>query len=273
MGTNKKTSGFTLIEVMVVITIMGVLAMVGVPKLYGVIERSRENIDVLKLYYLRDALNRALVENEDALTQSPYIAEANESDQASRKKNLSDKLASNTGMALFVLELKNGVAVNVQGKHGSANNNFNMCELIGNSGVWYNALREAGFEGVADIVGTRLDIDADPNMTVNNYYKDFDASGASYSAKKDASNNWRTTPNKQMFISRAMNEGKTSANYRLTMSFQWTGGKASSRSVEVALLPNGKQMRDNKGEGSAFRTDHGVCFSTYGRAGCKNYRY
>jgi prepilin-type N-terminal cleavage/methylation domain-containing protein len=273
MSTNKKKSGFTLIEVMVVITVMGLLAMIGVPNLMGLIEKSREKIDVLKLYYLRDALDRALVESETALTNSPYISGEKDAD---KKKELIDKLntslAGQSGVALFVIELKGGIEANIQGAHSSANNSVNMCQLIGNGGTWYNALKEAGFEGVADIVAVRLQTKDDNGL--KDYAKKNDLSNESYYVKKDAQGWSRTIPKKPIFISKAMNEGKVKdSNYRLTMSFQWTGGNASSRSVEVALLPNGKQMRDNKGAGSAFRTDHGVCFSTYGPSGCKNFKY
>ena len=42
--------------------IMGFLATVAVPKFFGVAEKTREKADLMKLYYLRDALNRALIE-------------------------------------------------------------------------------------------------------------------------------------------------------------------------------------------------------------------
>ena len=65
--------GFTLIEIMVVIVIMGVLAMVATPKLIAYSERVKEKADMMKLYYLRDALNRALLESEVALYQSDFV--------------------------------------------------------------------------------------------------------------------------------------------------------------------------------------------------------
>ena len=77
--------GFTLIEVMVVTIIMGVLATIAVPNVFGVIERARERIDLLKLFYLKDAINRALVEDEAALYNSAYLSEGSEKDQKDRK--------------------------------------------------------------------------------------------------------------------------------------------------------------------------------------------
>jgi hypothetical protein len=88
-----------------------------------------------------------------------------------------------------------------------------------------------------------------------------------------------------MFISRELNNGKSSGldgitsqgsnktNYRLTMSFQWSGLDEHSRSVEVALLPAGGKLMTKAGKGSALLTEHGVCFSTYGDKGCADYKY
>ena len=67
--TNMNTQsrrGVTILELMVVFAIMGFLATVGVPKFFGVAEKTREKMDLMKLYYLRDALNRALIEDLDA---------------------------------------------------------------------------------------------------------------------------------------------------------------------------------------------------------------
>ena len=258
MVSCRNKHGFTLIEVMVVIIIMGLLAGIAVPTVFGIIERSRENIDRLKLFYLRDALNRALVEDENALTNSPYISNEKNADvKAQRLSALSTALAGSQGVTLFVIEVKNGVSVNVQGSHGSANNSVNMCSLIGDGGTWYDALKSSGFDGVADIVAARLK---------NQDFSKIDQSSTSYNATRDGSN-WRTYPKNPMFISRALNQGDCSGNYRLTMNFKWSGGNADSRSLEVALLPNGGNMESN-----AFMTEHGVCFSTVGNSGCKSFK-
>ena len=270
-----------MIEIMVVIVILGVLAGIGAPKLIGVTEKTKEKADLMKLYYLRDALHKALIENGEALYNSAYLSKGKEKEQQEKLKKLKDALSGESGVALFVIEMKGGAAMNVQSKHGSANDAANMCQLIGNAGTWYNALKEAHFDGVAEIVAYRL-------KTVNNdgIKNDITSNGkpTSFSVVEDGSN-YRTYPNTPMFISKELNYGKAAGlkaitsqsnktNYRLTMSFQWTGGQESSHSVEVALLPNGAKMRDKTtGKGGAFLTDNGTCFSTYGDIGCATYKY
>lgn len=275
--------GFTMIEIMVVIVILGVLAGIGVPKVVGFTEKTKEKADLMKLFYLRDALNKAVVINGEALYNSAFLSTGSDSTQKQNRDKLKRALENESGVSLFVIEMKAGAAMNVQASHGSANNSSNMCDLIGNEGTWYDALKEARFEGVADIVAFRL-------KTKNNggIKTDVENNGKNHSTftiKEDGSN-WRTYPNSPMFISSELNYGKSAGldkitsqgnnktNYRLTMSFQWTGGKESSHSIEVALLPNGAKMRNkSNGKGGAFLTDRGICFSTYGPIGCADYKY
>jgi prepilin-type N-terminal cleavage/methylation domain-containing protein len=274
MGTNNKKSGFTLVEVMVVVTISGVLAMVGMPSAFGLAEKAREHLDLMKLYYLRDALNRALVEDEKAL----YNTASKDGDRT----KLTNLLKSETGVTLFVHEVKPGMSANIQAKHGVANDDINMSSLIGEGGAWYDALVEARFEGVADIVKFRLD--TKDNDGIKKAVDSNKVAYDSFSIKKDGGG-WRTYPKSTVFISKELNNGKASGllgitsqndnrtNYRLTMNVQWSGRNENSRSVEVALIPNKAKMGDGKNAGGAFLTDHGVCFSTYGPIGCANYKY
>jgi prepilin-type N-terminal cleavage/methylation domain-containing protein len=270
---NLKT-GFTLIEIMVVIVIMGVIAGIGAPKLMGYTERVKEKADMMKLYYLRDALNRALIESEVALYQSDFVTKGNKADD--NLKKLKEKLTSESGLDLFVYELRPDLNTNIQNNHSSINSGSEMSKIIGNSGVWYDALRDAGFDGVADILAAR---------NGNNYKKDGDTY---YSVQYKQGNDtyYRTYPKKQLFMSKLLNHGKgagldkittqggNNTNYRLTLRFQWTGGKESNRSVEVALLPAGAKMRNkSNGKGGALMSDNGVCFSTYGNIGCADYKY
>ena len=255
----KRNQGFTLIEVMVVISIMSILASIALPSVFGIVERSKQRIDLLKLFYLRDALDRALVESEFALYNSAYLSEGDAKTQKDNETKLKNALKGK-GVALFVIELHNGLSINIQGSHGSANNDVNMCQLIGSSGTYYTALKDAGFDGVAEIVRDRL-----TNKTSN-----FDHDGETYTSKsywssKFNKTDYRTAPKTPLFISRALNVGKVDDNTRYTMNIRWVGGDEKNRSVEVYLLPN-KGAWDG-----AYRTDQGVCFSTMGPVGCASY--
>ncbi|WP_175549768.1 type II secretion system protein [Fibrobacter sp. UWOV1] len=270
--------GFTMIEIMVVIVVLGVIAGIGAPKLLGYTERVKEKADMMKLYYLRDALNRALIESEVALYQSDFVTKGDKAND--NLKKLKDKLASESGLDLFVIEMHPNREQNIQHNHPSINSGSEMSKIIGSTGVWYDALRDAGFEGVADIVALR-------NGTVKGSLNKDGETYRAYSYTDDnGQTQYRTTPKNPIFMSKLLNRGKNDdlknitsqgsnkTNYRLTLNFQWTGGDESSHSVEVALLPAGAKMRKKSNKkGGAIMSDNGVCFSTYGDIGCAEYRY
>ena len=250
MTTLRSRKGITIIELMVVFAIMGFLSTVALPKFFGVAEKTREKVDLMKLYYLRDALNRALIEDFDAFTK--YTTTKN-GDNAMYTHL--DQIGANQGAALFVIELHNGLSINVQGYHKDANKNSNICGVIGSGGTFYNALKEAKFDGVADIIADRL------------AGNKFNFSSETYTTTPYINQNdktdYRTAPKQPMFISRALNHGKEKTNTRYTMSVHWSPG-SEGYSVEIFLLPNGKKWNQ------AYKSDNGTCFSTLGRKGCTN---
>ena len=273
---HRSKKGFTLIEVMVVTIIMGILAGVAVPNVFGVVERARERIDLLKLYYLRDAFDRALVENELAMYNNDFVS-GDDSTSIKNRNKLAKYLSTDKGVGLFVIEVHNGLSINVQGKHRDANNDVNMCQLLAGDGPYNDALKEAGFEGVADIVSARLNPKKDKEGKLE-WQKEGDSfTSTSYWSESFQQTDYRTAPKSPLFASRALNIGKVNDNTRYSVNVQWTGRDSTSHSVEIALLPNGARMLDSRkkektfGQGGAFRTDHGVCFSTYGDIGCAAY--
>ena len=246
--------GITLMELMVVIAIMGILSTVAVPKLFGAGEKAREKIDLMKLYDLRNAINLALIEDLDAMTNYTTI----KTRSADYKKKLNDTLSAGLsydgGATLFVIELHRDYAINVQNSHDKANNKYNVSAMIGYDGTFYEALKMANFDAVADIIADRI-------RNGNNYKSDKETyTSTEWKNKKGT---WyRTTPRRPLFQSRALNVGKVDTNTRYTVSLHWTD-PGNPYSVEVFLNPNGGTYK------TAYLSDNGTCFSTLGRKGCE----
>lgn len=242
-------SGFTLVELMVVIIIINLLSGVAIPKVTGLIEKSREKIDLLQLYHLRDALNRALYESSyDNVGTSTGTSGCKDVS----KTKLDQYLADEKGMVMFVVEKNSIWPVNYQGSGVGANTN-NMCGLFLADGFWSTALKEAGFGAVADIIADRANGDK------------INTNSSTYSAMKTSNGWWRTYPKKPIFISRYLNSdgSMTGTNQsRYCMKIQWTGRTQNSHSLEVFFA------EDNKTWQQSLRSRIGTCFSTYGEAGC-----
>ena len=149
---NKWKGGFTIIELMVVIIIVNLLSGVAIPKLTDLIEKSRQKADLLQLYYLRDALNRALYE-DDAMR---IDTSATCGGKKNSKTNLATWLASTNGVTLFIMELHDKFPVNYQGlKENRISDGQNMCGLLSSDGYWTQAFKDAGFGAIADIIKAR----------------------------------------------------------------------------------------------------------------------
>jgi len=104
MYTQKKLKqGFTLIEIMVVIVIMGILAAVAVPNLLGVVEKSREKIDVAWLFYIRDAFDRGLVQ-EGALNN--FLSKNDNGQSNKGLKTVTHLMNDKAGMIAFQYKMQ-----------------------------------------------------------------------------------------------------------------------------------------------------------------------
>lgn len=248
---NKRKAGFTIIELMVVIIIVNLLSGVAVPKLTDYIEQTRQRIDLMKLYYLRDALNRALYEGD--------ILDIDESKTCSGKQNNKDNLnkflASKDGVTLFIIELHDILPANYQPNN---ENRFkdaqNMCGILTGGGFWADALADAGFGAVANILIDRQN---------NNYQSQKNKGYTAYKVKINNQDWWRTFPTQPLFVSRALNGDPNAAitgvggQNRYKFKIRWTKGNAKSHSLEVFI--QNAQGTDN---GYPFTTRQGICFST-----------
>lgn len=247
---NKRKAGFTIIELMVVIIIVNVLSGVVVPKLTDYIEITKERVDMLKLYYLRDALNRALYEDD------AYRLDASKKcgQQQNNADSLESWLASEAGVTLFIIELHNSMSVNYQGENKRrTKDEQNMCGLLASESFWLDAFRSAGFGAVADIVKARANGD------------NFDANPGDYYVEKDPTTSWnRTYPKTPIFRSYALtndigvcsNVNNDCGQTRYSMKARWTGGNEKSHSLEIFLAKNNSS--------TPFKTKYGVCFATQG---------
>ena len=244
---NKRKGGFTIVELMVVIIIVNLLSGVAVPKLTDLIEKSRQKADLLQLYYLRDALNRALYE-DDAMR---IDTSATCGGKKNSKTNLATWLASTNGVTLFIMELHDEFPVNYQGlKENRISDGQNMCGLLSSEGYWTQAFKDAGFGAIADIIKARAAGDKFKENPGDYILED----------KKVGNDTWhRTYPKKPIFISRAMNGDPLAASgnggqRRLLFKMRWTGGNPNSHSLEVFLTYDSVDK--------PFMTRQGVCFST-----------
>ena len=250
----KSKKGFTLVELMVVIIIINLLSGVAIPKCTDLIEKSREKIDLMKMYYLRDALDRALYEDNVSNVSEGKQGTCGDVNATTLNNYLKDK----KGLALFIIQRSSHMPVNYQGVHSSAKTN-NMCGLMFSGGFWNTALKDAGFGAVADIIADRAAGDI-----INQNSK-------TYTAEKNSMEKswWRTYPTQPLFLSRFLNHDPTQitkSNTAIALKVRWLNGNPDSHSLEVFFA------YDSGDDETSLRSRLGTCFSTLGDAGCKNTR-
>ncbi|SHL60706.1 prepilin-type N-terminal cleavage/methylation domain-containing protein [Fibrobacter sp. UWOV1] len=252
---NHWKGGFTLVELMVVIIIVNLLSGVAIPKLTDFIEKTKQKMDLLKLYYLRDAVNRALYEGDVHNMQEGKHGKDCDTISVS---NLNKWLTDQKGVSYFIMELNESMPTSYQGTHGTMKNH-NMCGLMYSAGFWNTALKDAGFGAIADIVADR-----DEHKNYKTYKP------TTYTAVENTADPgkgyYRTYPNTPIFKSRFMTydgAAKGKDNTRIAMKMIWTNLDSNSHSLEVFLGGQHDTYR------KALLSRQGVCFSTMGMAGCK----
>ena len=107
MRTNRKNdAGFTLVELMIVMAIIGVLAVVAIPSYVGAVRQAREAVLREDLHVMRDAIDSYTADKQkapqslDDLVQEGYLKAIPE-DPITRSK---DTWVTNTSDAMYSLD-------------------------------------------------------------------------------------------------------------------------------------------------------------------------
>lgn len=129
--------GFSLVEIMVVIVIMGVLAAVATPKIFAMVERTNRKIDAANAIEMRNILQRA------------YHSEVIVFPENSNYNVTIDNQRVNAGLSVAVFVNKNGINY----YRGSGSVLVNGGDYHSDNGVAYRRIQrlfeEAGFTNVA----------------------------------------------------------------------------------------------------------------------------
>ena len=242
---NKWKGGFTLIELMVVIIIINLLSGVAIPKCTDLIEKAKERTDLLKFYYLRDALERALYEDDAyRIDESAKCGKIGKNESVNDIDNLKAWLSTNEGVSLFIIEFHDTYPVNYQGENWKrTQDGQNMCGLLSSDGFWSQAFRDAGFGAIADIIIARADGD---NFAA--HPGDYILETKKNSGYKGNETWYRTYPKTPLFNSRVLNNdpmakyvnnSKQNGQIRYSMKVRWTNCDQDSHSLDVFLAKDG----------------------------------
>ena len=257
---NKWKGGFTIVELMVVIIIVNLLSGVAIPKCTDLIEKAKERTDLLKFYYLRDALDRALYEDDAfRIDESAKCGKIDKNESVNNKDNLEAWLSTDEGVSLFIIEFHDTYPVNFQGEnYKRTKDKQNMCGLLSSDGFWSQAFRDAGFGAIADIIVARADGDnfaAHPGDYILETKKN-----TGYSGKETW---YRTYPKTPLFNSRVLNNdpqakfvnnSTQNGQIRYSMKARWTNCDKNTHSLEVFLAKDGSTNFLTSRLGTIFST-------------------
>lgn len=254
---NNRKAGFTIIELMVVIIIINLLSGVAIPKVTDLIEKSKERIDLLKFFYLRDALDRALY--EDDVTRIDETEGSKCGSTVNNANTLSNWLEEEKGVSLFIIELHDKFPPNYQAENNSrTKDNHNMCGLLSTDGFWSQAFRDAGFGAVADIVYARAK-GAKNDRDFKNYPGDYVVKKETGAGSSGNETWYRTYPKTPLFESKVMNgdplakSGNNGQN-RYSFKIRWTNCDKNTHSLDVFLAKDGSTNVLTSRLGTVFST-------------------
>ena len=149
--------GFSLIEIMVVIVIMGILAAVAVPNLFGAVEKTKERADLQYLFYIKKSFERHYAEEigtgGNATTGQEMFKASGIGGQNEPDAIAETYLKQKRGIILVQIQINKGLSTQ-RNDYGYQGYKIGTPTNEGyKNGLYRDVLNEAGFAKIAQAFG------------------------------------------------------------------------------------------------------------------------